>query len=249
MKYYKITNETECHNGLRYRDGLNVDPLPFRPQGDCMPGGIYFASKDILAFLDYGPWIREVTLPEGEAIYENLGYVQKFKAHSVILGKRRRITIEVIKELLEEGVDPKAGDSYALRWAAQKGHLEIVKLLLPISDPKANKSQAIRYAAQNGHLEIVKFLLPVSDPKADKNHALRYAAHNGYLEIVKLLLPLSDPKEYGSEALRLAAAKGYLEIVKLLLPVSDLKIAGSYALRDASAKGHLEIVNLLRDTM
>ena len=51
MKYYKITNEEETHNNLKYKTGLNVDPLPFNPEGDCIKGGIYFASKDILASL------------------------------------------------------------------------------------------------------------------------------------------------------------------------------------------------------
>ncbi len=88
--------------------------------------------------------------------------------------------------------DPKAGDSLALLYAAQSGHLEIVKLLLPVSDHKAAGSWALQMAAKNGHLEIVKLLLPVSDPKAGDSLALTSAATNGHLEIIKLLLPLSD---------------------------------------------------------
>ena len=72
------------------------------------------------------------------------------------------------EELLQSGrVYPKAYASYALRLAANNGHLEIVKLLLPVSNPKALNSLALQYAAANGHLEIVKLLIPVSDPKAD----------------------------------------------------------------------------------
>jgi hypothetical protein len=172
MKFYKITNITECHSGLQYHTGLNVDILPFNPSGDCEPGGIYFSSKDILAFLDYGPWIREVIIPEDAQVYENPGFPKKWKADKVILGERRRITVDVVKELIEEGADPKADNSYALQLAAKYGHTEIVKLLIPVSDPKACDNYALQLAAKYGHTEIVKLLIPVSDPKIYNSYVI-----------------------------------------------------------------------------
>ena len=38
MKFYKVTNEEEVHNGLQYHDGLNVDPIPFNPTGPAALG-------------------------------------------------------------------------------------------------------------------------------------------------------------------------------------------------------------------
>ena len=274
MDYYKILNEKEYHHGLQYKFGLNVDPKEFNPSGSCSPGGIYFSREDILAFLDYGPWIRKVTLPDDVRVYENPGEPRKCKANKVILGKKEKITVKVIKRLIDEGADPKANNNYPLMWAATNGHygivklllqytdtktyfndalnratqngyLDIVKLLLPLSDPKAYDSCALRNAALNGHLKIVKLLLPYSDPKACDSYALRYAALNGHLEIVKLLIPVSDPKANYSEALRFTAKYGYLKIVKLLLPLSDPKAKNSYALRWAAENGHLDIVKLL----
>ena len=64
--------------------------------------------------------------------------------------------------------------SIALRLAADKGHLECVKLLIPHSDPKADDSAALRWAAEEGHLECVKLLIPHSDPKADDKRPLLY---------------------------------------------------------------------------
>ena len=224
MNFYKITNEEEKHRGMKYKTGLNVDILPFNPSGDCESGGIYFSREDILAFMEYGKWIRKVTLPEDARVYENPGSPKKWKADKVILGRRSRITPRKIKQLIKEGADPKAGGSYALQLAATKGHLEIVKLLISVSDPKSLDSEALRLAAENGHLEIVKLLIPVSDPKAGGSEALRWAAENGHLEIVKLLIPMSDPKSLDSNALRWAAANGHLEIVKLLIPVSDPEV-------------------------
>jgi len=40
-------------------------------------------------------------------------------------------------------------------------------LLIPVSNPKANNSIALQCAAENGHTDIVKLLIPVSDAKAD----------------------------------------------------------------------------------
>lgn len=195
MNFYKITNEQEIHHGMKYKTGLNTDILPFYPSGCCSPGGIYFAREDILAFLSYGPWIRQVTIPLGEPVYEDpKSEPKKWKAHRVMLGKRRKITANVIRELIKEGANPKTEKSEALRWAAGNGHLEIVKELIPVSDPKADESEALRLAAKNGHLEIVKELIPVSDPKAYKSWALRWAAENGHLEVVKELIPVSDPE-------------------------------------------------------
>ena len=193
MNFYKILNDNEKHQGLQYKTGLNIDPHKFNPSGDCQPGGIYFASKDILAFLDYGPWIRKVTLPKNARIYENPGSPKKWKADKVVLGKRKRIDVKIIQELIEEGADPKAYKSYALIWAAGNGYFEIVKLLIKHgADPKARDSYALRWAARNGHLEIVKLLIPLSDPKSDNNYELQLAIENGYLELVKLLIPISD---------------------------------------------------------
>lgn len=73
MKFYKITNKEEKHYDMQYKDGLNEDVLPFYPEGNCVAGGIYFSREDILAFLEYGCWLREVSLPEGEEVYENPG--------------------------------------------------------------------------------------------------------------------------------------------------------------------------------
>ena len=139
MNFYKITNESETHNGMQYKTGLNVDIQQFNPKGDCKSGGIYFSREDILAFMEYGKWIRKVTLPENAKVYENPGSPKKWKADKVILGRKYKITPKKIKQLIKEGADPKAGGSEALRWAANNGHLEIVKLLIPVSDPEVVK--------------------------------------------------------------------------------------------------------------
>ena len=139
MKNYKILNKEENHHNLQYKTGLNIDPIPFNPSGDCLKGGIYFSREHIFCFFDYGCWIREVTIPEGIPVYENPGLPKKFKAPQVILGRRRKITAKVVKQLINEGADPKANKSLALRNAVDNNNLEMVKLLIPVSDPKVVK--------------------------------------------------------------------------------------------------------------
>ena len=32
LEFYKFTNKEEIHNGFQFRDGLNVDTVPFYPE-------------------------------------------------------------------------------------------------------------------------------------------------------------------------------------------------------------------------
>ena len=130
MNFYKVLNETECHNGLQFKTGLNVDPVPFQKKGSCCPGGIYFAREDILAFLDYGPWLRKVTIPaDAEMVLDPGKEPEKWRASKVILGKKEKITAKVVERLIQEGADVHACEDVALRWAIMNEHTEVVKLL------------------------------------------------------------------------------------------------------------------------
>ena len=165
-------------------------------------------------------------------------------------------------ETLEE--KPKKGIT-ALEWAARKGHVEVVKVLL---DNKANVNASrptngvtpLWIAAQEGHVEVVKLLL---DNEADVNvsrHSdgdtpLFVAAQNGHLKVVKLLLDnkadvnagrLSD----GATSLFMVAHNGHEEVVKLLLANkanvnARLKRSGEKPIDAARRSGHLDIVKLL----
>ena len=223
MKYYKILKEDENHHGLQYKMGLNVDHIPFNPSGSCESGGMYYAQKDILAFLYIGPWIREVTLCPDSNIYKDPNpNPEKWKTDKFILGERRRINSKVIQELIQEGADVHAQNDYAfaLIWASENGHHEIAKLFLEHgADVHAQKDESLRWASEGGHLEVVKLLLENgADVHAQEDEALRWASENGHLEVVKLLLENgANVHAEEDEALRWASEGGHLEVVKLLL--------------------------------
>ncbi len=116
--YFKITNQTENHHGIQYHDGLIIDHIPFRKEGSCCPGGIYFTTPEyICEFLYIGYYIREVTIPEdAEMVQDPEG--DKWRASKVILGPRKDLReTETWDWMIENGVDV----SVAIAWSSYNG--------------------------------------------------------------------------------------------------------------------------------
>ena len=159
MKYYKVVNR-KGHRGVKYKNGIVTDPLPFNPSGNCEKGGLYFARKDILSFLHYGDHIYEVE-PIGE-VYQNPGFPKKYKAHSLKLkyvGNWKK-DINVIDRLFEDGADIHACNDEALRSSAENGYLEVVQYLIEKgADIHAANDCALRWSAEDGRLKVVKYLI------------------------------------------------------------------------------------------
>jgi hypothetical protein len=102
-----------------------------------------------------------------------------------LLGQTPKLT----QALLKAGADVYACDNRALRWAAENGHTEIVKLLLKSeADVHAMDDYALRRAAENGHTKIVKLLLKAgANVHARADYALRWAVMYDHTEVVKIL--------------------------------------------------------------
>ena len=94
-KFYKILKDNCVHNGYKFIDGLNVDPVPFNPTRECSKGGFYFAEyRKIAYWLDYTDdliYIAEVTIPDVAQIYVEQN---KFKADKFILNLINKIDIK-----------------------------------------------------------------------------------------------------------------------------------------------------------
>jgi hypothetical protein len=220
MKYWKITNEEENHNGMQYQDGWNTDIQEFNSSPEC-GGGLFFASRDILGFLGYGCYVREVTFEETEEVIEINSYgLQKFKAHKIHLGERRKWNdLTVFKELVENGANIHALNDSALRYASFNGLLDIVKFLVEQgADIHVFGDEALRHASGNGHLEVVKFLVEQgADIHAMNDYALQNASKYGHLEVVKYLVENgADIHADNDYALQLASNNGYSEVVEYL---------------------------------
>jgi hypothetical protein len=156
--YYKIINEKHNHNGLQYKEGLNVDNVPFNPSGECNPGGMYFFKlKNLADFLHFGTYIYEVTLPEDAQIYHEK---RKSKADKIIISNKRDLReVSTWGHLVKNNVDIHAREECAFRWATLNGYSKVVKFLVESDvDIHAREDWAIRYAKINGHLEIMEYL-------------------------------------------------------------------------------------------
>ena len=89
---FKVTNEEECHYGVQYKTGLVKDHLSFASTGSCIPGGLYFATKEhIPNFYFRGVWIRPVTLPTGIEGFQCVRDGDQWRANMLILGKRHSL--------------------------------------------------------------------------------------------------------------------------------------------------------------
>jgi hypothetical protein len=72
--WYKLLHGDFRHWGVTYKKGLNVDPVPFKPTGECEPGGLYFTHIDYIAYWwrHLQPpclYIAEVTVPDDARVY------------------------------------------------------------------------------------------------------------------------------------------------------------------------------------
>ena len=89
-KFYKLTTETENHNGFKFKDGLNTDIHPINTN-NCSEGGLYFTDENnISRWMWYGnkimKWIREV-----EILNDSLIFVEndKYKTDKFILKQKK----------------------------------------------------------------------------------------------------------------------------------------------------------------
>lgn len=139
--------------------------------------------------------------------------------------------VNEVRDLLAAGANPSAFGNAPIQWAAQYGHLEVIRLLLsdPRVDPSVEDNYAIQMAAQYDYLEVVRLLL--SDQRVDPtnldNAPIRYASANGHLEVVQLLLadPRVDPSADNNYAIRWAAMNNHPEVVQFLATVPGILTA------------------------
>uniref|UniRef100_A0A6G6ADN1 Ankyrin repeat-containing protein n=1 Tax=Borely moumouvirus TaxID=2712067 RepID=A0A6G6ADN1_9VIRU len=164
--YFKITNKLERHHGFQYVDGLNILQEEFNnnPKKSCVSGRLYFSdSKNICKYLDYGIYLREVTLPTDNTDFQMIKDPEgdKYGANMIILGKKHDLRdISTWKFMVFIGIDIHAEDDYAFRWASLNGHLEVVKfLLVKGANIHTDDDYAIKSACDNGHINIVKYLI------------------------------------------------------------------------------------------
>jgi hypothetical protein len=222
MKYFKIFNEEDNHKGFQYNDGLNIDSIPFNddPNKSCVEGGFYFSDGDnICEFLNYGNYIKEVSLPDDAKIVKDPDG-NKWRADKLFLHERKDLTkLETWEWIISQGINIHADNEYALRRFADNGHIDVVKFLVENgANIHADDDEALRLSASIGHIDVVKFLVENgADIHAIDDWALQLSAENGHIDVVKFLLENgADIHARNDYALSLSAENGHTEVAEYL---------------------------------
>ena len=251
--YFKITNAEENHNGFQYVDGLNILKEKFNddPNQSCCAGGLYFTdAANIIEFISYGIYLREVTLPTNNPDFLMIKDNNKWRANMIILGKRYDLfNVNTFKYLIECGANNHTSSTYFLCWSASNGHLDVIKYLIEKgTDVHAGGDYALRFSANNGHLNVVKYLIENgANVHADDNAALRLSAEYGHLDVVKYLIENGANVHADNDyALRWSAREGYLDVVKYLIENgANVHADNDYALKWSTENGHLLVAKFI----
>lgn len=111
--------------------------------------------------------------------------------------------LDRVKELVDNGADPRFNDSSPLFLAAKNGHTNIVEFLLPLSDPTTRHAQALRFAVQGGHIRCAELLLQSAsehyDPK-DLLAPLKSAVAQQHQSLCETLYPLASSSVPATQA-------------------------------------------------
>jgi len=110
----------------------------------------------------------------------------------------------------------------------------------------------INYAAQYGHIEIIKWLCSIENKDCHWNNskAIVYAAHSNQLEIIKWLLEnLSFKIKYIDDSMIHAAQFGYLDIFKYLynFVINDIQFSTTETLKSIKQCGTPDIRKFLNE--
>jgi len=189
--YYKITNELECHHGMRCQTGMNIYPFPFKCEPDKR-GGIYFAREHILEFAARGRWLRVVAVPPGAQVVEDHHHhpSRQWRADKLILGPRKRLTKALLAKLIAEGATLReravlnairVSDFRMVRW--------LVELGAPISDLSPDAAIMAQAVTLGCDFRLVRWLVkrgaPISEwcvvdaIKADEPGLARWLVKHG----------------------------------------------------------------------
>uniref|UniRef100_A0A673IUU8 Ankyrin repeat domain-containing protein 29 n=1 Tax=Sinocyclocheilus rhinocerous TaxID=307959 RepID=A0A673IUU8_9TELE len=150
----------------------------------------------------------------------------------------------------------------AVFWAARKGNLALLQLLLNSGRVDADckdgyGTTALMVASYSGHYESVRELImqgaDINLQRETGSTALFFASQQGHNEIVKLLFEFGASTEFrtkdGGTALSAACQHGHSKVVETLLKnganVHDQLNDGATALFLASQEGHVTVIRQL----
>jgi Ankyrin repeats (3 copies)/Ankyrin repeat len=142
------------------------------------------------------------------------------------------------EDFYKEFKDSKYIFDTAMTWAAQGGHMEIVKLM--IEKGATGFDWAMADATKGGNMEIVKFM--IEKGATNFARAMCYAAEGGEMEIVKLMIEKGATNF--NTGMKTAARGGHMDIVKFMIEKGATDF--NRAMINARKKRNMDIVNYLK---
>lgn len=223
QKYYKITNDQECHHGFQYKDGLNIDMLPFSHEGSCVAGGLYFTTAEyIINFFDYGSNVREIFLPTENPSFRMVMDPQgdKWRANMIILGKKYPLSLIRIflNSLNDFEISLKYYDEFIDKFTKNEDPFEKIQHNSQILEYISNNLSSL-LSLINNNKDPLKILIN----KIISNKVIyeKFTKGDYFINVTELLS--SDNLEY-IEFLRSQEIKMKMDIDKLLLNNESKKI-------------------------
>jgi hypothetical protein len=193
----KLTVENNIHNGFEFKEGLNVDTVPFDASGTCKKGGFYFTFSHCWSeWLNYGDkfmyWMWDVKIPDDTQVY--LESETKIKADKIILENKRCIYDDEERCMLAV-----RQDGWAIRFIndpSEAVQLEAVRqngyAIKYIKDP----SETVKLEAVSRDGWAIRF---IKDPS--ERVQLEAARQNGW--VIQFIQFIKDPsEEFQLEAVR-----------------------------------------------
>ena len=211
-KYYKVTNEKECHYGFQYKDGLNVLIEPFlltKQWGDL--SGFYFTTIDhINQFYRYGIYLREVILPADDPELKVVKHGIFYRANKVILGKK--YSLLDITTYHDLGLDA-ASDSRAIDYASEHGLIDVLNKWKSSGLELKYSNRAIDLASEKGCVEVLDWWKYSELELIYSNYAIDLASEYGHIEVLNWWKSSGLELKYSEHAIDCASAYGHIEVL------------------------------------
>lgn len=201
--YFKIMKDNGRHYDYQYKEGLNVQLSPLSKHQEyhydynlkfCERGLSFTDIKNIFYYLKLGTKLRHVTIPINDRKLELTLNADRLSwcSNMITLGTKLDLdSVGTFEYLRQAGCDFNSHDGAALKWAAERGNLSLVKYLCEqgamVNDSRYNIS-SLKLAAEQGHLSVVTYLAEFNNGeyKFDGDE-VAIAAANGHTTIVAYL--------------------------------------------------------------
>ncbi len=151
--------------------------------------------------------------------------------------------VQLVRQYLSRGANPRMSDDLALLCAVIGGNLELVKLLLEECElnPDALDGAPIRHAAAKGAIEIIHALVVSgADVRTRGSQSLNWAAIHGHTEVMKYLMESGACKEtLTDKTIAAACARGAEKAIQYMVEELGVDANGN----DESPLRHAVIEN------